>query len=48
MKMVKVRETIAALVAVILVFGLLVMMSAVFGWNIPIISNVANMLGLNN
>lgn len=48
MKTVKIRETIAALVAVILVFGLLVMASAVFGWNIPVISDIANMLGLNN
>lgn len=48
MKMVKIRETIAALVAVILVFGFIVMLAAVNGWNIPVVSNIANLLGLNN
>jgi hypothetical protein len=46
MKWVKVREKIAALVAIVLIFLLIVVGSVVFGWNIPIVRDVARMLGL--
>lgn len=44
----KVREKLGAVFALFLVFALLVGMSAVFGWNIPIITDIASALGLQD
>lgn len=42
----KAREVMGAIFAIVLVFALLVGMTAIFGWNIPIISDIAGALGL--
>ena len=42
----KVREVIAAIVALVLVVVLFAGMSVLFGWNIPVISDIARSLGL--
>jgi hypothetical protein len=46
--MLKTRKAIAALFALAMVFLMLVVASVVFGWNIPVISDVADMLGLSS
>lgn len=47
-KWVKIREKIAALVALVVVFLVVCLAAAVFGWNIPIISDVAARLGMTS
>jgi len=42
----KMREAVAAGFALLLVFGMLVLASVVFGWNIPVVSDAADALGL--
>ena len=44
---VKIRETIAAIVAVVLVFLLIVGLSVVFDWNIPFLRNIAEAIGIS-
>ena len=46
MSMTRMREAIAAIVALLLVFVMAVAATGVFGWNIPVLSNLANMLGI--
>lgn len=47
-KWVKVREKIAAIVALVVVFLVICLAAAVFGWNIPIISDIAASLGMTS
>lgn len=46
--MLQTRKIVAGLFALVMVFLMLVLASVVFGWNIPVISDVADMLGLSN
>lgn len=48
MKWVKIREKIGVLAALVLVFILFVVISVVAGWDIPVVSDIANSLGLKN
>ena len=42
----KTRETTAALVAIVLIIVFAAIGSAIMGWNIPGLSNIAKMLGM--
>ena len=46
-KMVKIRETIAAIVAIVLVFVLILGLSVVFDWNIPVLRDIADAIGIS-
>ena len=46
--MLKTRKVVAGLFALAMVFLMIVVASVVFGWNIPVVSDVADMLGLSN
>lgn len=46
MSKVRMREKIAAFFALVLIFLLFVGMAGVFGWNIPVITDIARALGL--
>ncbi len=46
MQMTKMREVVAAIVALLLVFVMAVAATGVFGWNIPVLSNLAEMMGI--
>ena len=47
MKMTTIREVIAAIAALVLVFVMAVAATGIFGWNIPVLSDLAGMLGLS-
>lgn len=46
MKWVKVREKFAALIAVVLVVVLAAVTATVFGYNIPVLSDISRALGI--
>lgn len=46
MKMVKVREKFAALVAILLVIVLLSVGSVIMGYNIPVLADISHALGV--
>ncbi len=43
----KIRSVIASIFAIIVLLVFLAFFSSYMGWNLPIISNIANMLGFN-
>ncbi len=47
MKMVKVRETVMAIVAIAIIVVIAAVASVVFGLNIPILRDIAGFLGIN-
>jgi len=42
----KIREKVAALAAIVIVIILFAVGSAVFGWDVPILSNITDALGI--
>ena len=46
MKMTKLRQGIAAIVAILLVIVMLAVANVVFGWNLPLMSNITDAFGV--